>query len=86
MSETVIIKAEELFKLDDSNLVDAVLDNANFDKRPAQRVSLLYRVMGVRQVFGSSTDPGSMSPEDEYALAKEQLIVVNERRRKALGI
>ncbi len=55
--------------------IDSALDDLGIPKDPAARVELLHRFMGTTQRFGIG-DAG-FSPEQEYMLAKAQLLAVN---------
>ncbi len=56
--------------------IDSALDALGIPKDPATRVELLHSFMGTTQRFGIG-DAG-FSPEQEYMLAKAQLLAVNK--------
>ncbi|MCL2604711.1 MAG: hypothetical protein FWD90_09550 [Defluviitaleaceae bacterium] len=61
--------------------VNVVLDELGVEKDLGQRALILGVHMGVKQTFGCAGDPEGLTPEEEYALAVQQLFILNERRK-----
>jgi len=81
----VLMKVYQIDKLSecvDVANVDLVLDELNIEKELNLRVPFLYQHMGITQSFSSNSGPGGLTMEQEYAFAKQQLVLMNKRRRK----
>ena len=75
-----IYELDKLSECFDHAKVDSVLDELGVEENIDQRVLILHQHMGISQSFTSTDDAWDITPEEEYAFAKQQLALMNKRR------
>lgn len=75
-----VLQLDELSKCLDYTKVDLVLDELGIERDVEQRILVLYQYMGISQSFTSDSGVNDISPDEEYAFARQQLVFMNGQR------
>ena len=75
-----VYELDGLLGCKDVDLIDGILDDAMVPAGSKARIIVLNKFMGIKQSFYFGSDEVSMA--DDYALAKEHLVFMNERLDK----
>ena len=65
------INGNALRECNDVSKIDDILDDMNIVKSRRTRINFLHQFMGVKESFSC----GVLTEEEEYAIAKEELVV-----------